>query len=121
MEISILASMLEAFFSSLVGSVTTTVFPLLDELLAGVVVGGEETLVAEGGVVEALALTDGDGVVPDDTLEAEDTLAAAAAMEADKTEEEATVKGELLVEERLADAGGLAEVDIFTGGGLVED
>jgi hypothetical protein len=67
MEISILASMLEAFFSSLVGSVTTTVFPLLDELLAGVVVGGVETLVA-GDAVETLALTDdGDGVVADDT------------------------------------------------------
>jgi len=121
MEISILASMLEAFFSSLVGSVTTTVFPLLDELLlAGVVGGGEETLVAGGAVAEALELTDdGDGVVADDTLE--DTLAAAAAMETDKTEEEATVKGELLVEERLADAGGLAEVDSFTGGELVEE
>jgi hypothetical protein len=116
MEISILASMLEAFFSSpLVGSVTTTVLPLLDELLAGVVVGGEETLAASS-VVEALAVTDGgDGVVAD-TLE--DTLAAAAGMETDKSEEEATVKGKLLVEERL---GGLAEVDIFTGGGFVEE
>jgi hypothetical protein len=120
MEISILASMLEAFFSSLVGSVTTTVLPLLDEeLLAGVVGGGEETLVAGDGVVETLAVRDGDGVVADDTLE--DTLAAAAEMEADKTEEEATVKGELLLEERLAGAGGLAEVDPFTGGGLVEE
>ncbi len=115
MEISILASMLEAFFSSLVGSVTTTVFPLLDELLAGVVAGGEETLVV-GDVAE---VTDGDGVV-EDTLEAtdaEDSLAAAAEMETDKTEEEATVKGELLV----VGAEGLAEVDPFNGGGLVEE
>jgi hypothetical protein len=42
-------------------------------------------------------------------------------METDKSEEEATVKGALLVEERLACAGGLAEVDIFNGGGLVEE
>ncbi len=119
MEISILASMLEAFFSSLVGSVTTTVLPLLEELLlAGVVGGGEETLVA-GGVAE---VTEGDGVVADtlEATEAEDILAVAAGMETDKTEEEATVKGELLVEERLASAEGLAEVDSFTGGGLVE-
>ncbi len=123
MEISILASMLEAFFSSLVGSVTTTVLPLLDELLlAGVVVGGVETLVAGGGA-ETLAVADGDGVVADtlEATDAEDSLAAAAEMEADKTEEEATVKGALLVEERLTDAGGLAEADSLTGGGLVEE
>ncbi len=119
MEISILASMLEAFFSSLVGSVTTTVLPLLDELLLAGVVVGVETLVAGGAVAETLVLADdGDGVVAD-TLE--DTLAAAAAMETDKTEEEATVKGALLVEERLAGAVGLAEVDTLTGGGLVEE
>ncbi len=90
--------------------------------MAGVVDGGEETLVA-GDVAETLAVTDdSDGVVADrlEPTEAEDTLAAAAAMETDKTEEEAAVKGELLVEERLAVAGGLAEVDSFTGGGLVE-